>query len=257
MKRYIRDLFVTANEHISCDYSLLKLTSSEVLPPILPGQFAEIKANDCGVLLRRPISINNVDKEKNEVWFLIHAVGKGTRKLCSANVGDSLNVLFPLGNGFTFPPSKNSRILLIGGGVGTAPLLYFGNKLAEIGYHPVFLLGGRAENDILQTNLFELYGDVFLTTEDGSKGEKGYVTQHSILQTSKFDYIAACGPKPMMKAVARFAKRHNVPCEVSLENMMACGLGACLCCVENTIDGQLCVCKEGPIFNINKLLWQI
>ena len=95
-----------------------------------------------------------------------------------------------------------------------------------------------------------------ITTEDGSWGEKGFVTNHSVL-TERFDRIFTCGPKPMMVAVARYAKEKNIDCEVSLENMMACGLGACLCCVEKTTEGNLCVCKEGAIFNVKRLLWQI
>ena len=94
-----------------------------------------------------------------------------------------------------------------------------------------------------------------MTTEDGSEGEKGFVTQHSILQSKKFDNIAVCGPKPMMMAMASYARKVGTSCEVSLENMMACGLGACLCCVENTVDGNVCVCKEGPVFNVDKLKW--
>ena len=96
-----------------------------------------------------------------------------------------------------------------------------------------------------------------MTTEDGSKGEKGYVTQHSVLSAQKFDMIYTCGPKPMMMAVAKYAKANDIECEVSLENTMACGVGACLCCVENTEEGHVCVCKDGPVFNIKKLLWQI
>ena len=99
-------------------------------------------------------------------------------------------------------------------------------------------------------------GDVYVTTEDGSEGETGFVTNHSILSREKFDRISTCGPKPMMMAVARFATSASVECEASLENMMACGLGACLCWVEKTTPGNLCVCKEGPVFNIRKLLWQ-
>ena len=95
-----------------------------------------------------------------------------------------------------------------------------------------------------------------ITTEDSSMGEKGFVTNHSVL-TEHFDRIYTCGPKPMMVAVARYAKENNIDCEVSLENMMACGLGACLCCVEKTTEGNLCVCKEGPVFNVKRLLWQI
>ena len=110
---------------------------------------------------------------------------------------------------------------------------------------------------LMQLDLFRAYGDVYVTTEDGSMGEKGFVTQHSILSQMTFNRIATCGPKPMMQAVARYARSVNAECEVSLENMMACGVGACLCCVENTTEGHLCVCKEGPVFNINRLLWQI
>ena len=94
-----------------------------------------------------------------------------------------------------------------------------------------------------------------VTTEDGSLGEKGFVTNHSVLEGGQFDLIQTCGPKPMMLSVARYANEHAIECEASLENMMACGLGACLCCVEKTDEGNLCVCKEGPVFNIKRLLW--
>ena len=113
------------------------------------------------------------------------------------------------------------------------------------------------DKDLLQLEEFVKYGEVYTTTEDGSHGEKGYVTQHSILNKVRFEQIYTCGPKPMMVAVAKYAKSNQIECEVSLENTMACGIGACLCCVENTTEGHLCVCKEGPVFNINKLLWQI
>ena len=102
---------------------------------------------------------------------------------------------------------------------------------------------------------FSRYGRVFVTTEDGSEGEQGFVTQHSLLKKESFGLIQTCGPTPMMKAVARFATEQDIDCEVSLENLMACGLGACLCCVEKTTEGNLCVCKEGPVFNIKRLLW--
>ena len=103
---------------------------------------------------------------------------------------------------------------------------------------------------------FEKHAKVYYTTEDGSYGEKGYPTQHSILQ-ERFDHIFCCGPSPMMKAVAKYAYSNNIDCEVSLENMMACGIGACLCCVNDTQEGHKCVCTDGPVFNINDLKWQI
>ncbi|MBX9189731.1 dihydroorotate dehydrogenase electron transfer subunit [Bacteroides sp. K03] len=258
MKKFILDLTVTENLKLHINYVLLKLTSQSPLPEMLPGQFAEIRVDGSpSTFLRRPISINYVDRSRNEVWFLIQLVGDGTRRLAEATKGDIINIVLPLGNGFTMPQIPSDKLLLVGGGVGTAPMLYLGEQLAKNGSKPTFLLGARTDKDLLQLDDFASYGEVYTTTEDGSYGEKGYVTQHSILNKVKFEQIYTCGPKPMMMAVAKYAKSNNINCEVSLENMMACGVGACLCCVENTDEGHLCVCKEGPVFNINKLLWQI
>ena len=260
MKKIVSDLFVSEAVLLRDDYVLLKLrTQHELLPEITPGQFVEVLVEHSpSTLLRRPISINYVMPENNEIWLLVHAVGEGTKKLLKAKTGDVINCVLPLGHGFSIPKEKEQNILLVGGGVGTAPLLYYGKLLYEAGHHPTFLLGGRSSRDILQTELFEKYGEVCITTEDATLGEKGFVTNHSILNKKNFDAIATCGPKPMMKAVAGYAASNNISCEVSLENMMACGLGACLCCVEKNKDGHnVCVCKEGPVFNINQLQWLI
>ena len=109
----------------------------------------------------------------------------------------------------------------------------------------------------MEIECFKQFGEVFVTTEDGSLGEKGFVTNHSVLAKAHYSRISVCGPKPMMVAVARFASSFGISCEVSLENMMACGLGACLCCVEKTVRGNVCVCTEGPVFNINQLTWEL
>lgn len=258
MKKYILDLVVTESIRLHDHYVLLKLTSTEELPEMLPGQFAEIRVDGSSTtFLRRPISINYVDRRKNELWLLIQLVGDGTRRLGEAKAGDRINVVLPLGNGFTMPQTPSDKLLLIGGGVGTAPMLYLGEQLAKNGSRPIFLLGARSYQDLLQLEQFAQYGEVYVTTEDGSQGERGYVTQHSVLDKKNFEMIYTCGPKPMMMAVAKYAKSKGIECEVSLENTMACGIGACLCCVENTTEGHLCVCKDGPVFNINKLLWQI
>lgn len=127
--------------------------------------------------------------------------------------------------------------------------------MKEKGLKPEFLLGGRSEKDILQRVDFERLGTLYCTTEDGSLGEKGFVTQHPILQEKKYDFIYTCGPKPMMVAVARYAQQNGISCEASLENLMACGFGACLCCIEKTIRGNVCACTEGPVFNIKELTW--
>ena len=257
MKKYLLDLRVKSAERIHERYVLIRLTDDRPLPQMLPGQFVEVRIDGSPTtFLRRPISINFVDREQNELWLLVAAVGDGTRRLAKLKPGDVLNCLLPLGRGFTMPESDSERVLLVGGGVGVAPLLYMGAEMAARGIAPTFLLGARTASDLLMLDLFKRYGRVLVTTEDGSEGERGFVTQHSVLGQERFTRIATCGPTPMMKAVARYARQADVSCEVSLENLMACGLGACLCCVEKTTEGNLCVCKDGPVFNIQKLLWQ-
>ena len=255
MKKYILDLKVVAKECIHEKYVLLRLTDEQPLPEIIPGQFVEVRVDGSpSTFLRRPISVNFVDRDNNELWLLVATIGDGTRQLGRLQAGDMLNCVLPLGNGFTMPV-ENKKVLLVGGGVGVAPLLYFGQQLKARNMEPTFLLGARSAKDLLMLDEFEKYGRVFVTTEDGSAGERGFVTQHSLLQKENFDQISTCGPKPMMVVVARFAQKADVYCEASLENLMACGLGACLCCVEKTTDGNLCVCKEGPVFDVKRLMW--
>ena len=276
MKKYILDLTVRSVERVHERYVLIRLTDDKPLPEMRPGQFVEVRVDDSPTtFLRRPISINFVDREQNELWLLVAVVGDGTRRMAALRAGDTLNCVLPLGNGWAAPlnppekgdspaesegkPPFSGRFggapLLIGGGVGVAPLLYLGAELKAQGVEPTFLLGARSAKDLLMLDEFRKYGRVLVTTEDGSEGERGFVTNHSVLQKEKFGYIYTCGPTPMMKAVAGFARKAGVSCEVSLENMMACGVGACLCCVEKTTEGNLCVCKEGPVFDVNRLLW--
>lgn len=258
MKKFILDLTVNSVEALSDKHVLIKLTDDKPLPEMLPGQFVEVRVdNSPSTFLRRPISINNVDYDRNELWLLVAAVGDGTRQLQKLQKGNRLNCMLPLGNSFTMPTDSAQKVLLVGGGVGVAPLLYFGKRIKAMGGEPTFLLGARSAKDVLERELFEQVGRVFITTEDGSEGEKGFVTNHSVLAQEHFDRISTCGPKPMMMAVARYAFKNDIECEVSLENKMACGVGACLCCVEKTVEGNKCVCKEGPVMNIKKLTWQI
>jgi dihydroorotate dehydrogenase electron transfer subunit len=259
MKKHIINLKVTEAVRLGANYGKLSLTPADgsKLPEMLPGQFVEIAVSECSTaLLRRPISINFVDYEHNELVILVRNAGNATSKLIEAQVGDVFNTVLPLGNGFTVPQAADDAksVLLIGGGVGVAPLLYLGKVLADKGIKPTFLLGARSGKDLLELDEFEKYGEVCVSTEDGSVGEKGLVTQHSVLNR-ECGMIYCCGPAPMMKAVAAIAKQKAICCEVSLENMMACGVGACLCCVEKTVKGNVCVCTEGPVFNINDLTW--
>lgn len=256
MKKVL-DFIVRSNEQLNNQNHLIKFVpaNNENLPQMFPGQFVQILVdNSPNIFLRRPISVNFVDKTTNEMWLLVQSIGEGTRKICETPAGQILNIVFPLGNSFTMP-QKQGKFLLVGGGVGTAPMLFLGKTLKEKGFSPDFLLGGRSEKDVLQRADFEQFGTLYCTTEDGTLGEKGFVTHHSVLQKHKYDFIYTCGPKPMMVAIAKYAHVNNIPCEVSLENLMACGFGACLCCIEKTTRGNLCACTEGPVFNINELTW--
>lgn len=256
--KQLMDLSVVSTERLSSNYALLKLSPADTsvsLPAMMPGQFVQVEVPDSKTTyLRRPISVCNVD-DNGCLWLLVRDAGAGTHALVELQNGRRLNLLLPLGHGFTCDVAAGTHALLVGGGVGVAPLLYLGRVLKASGVDVHFLLGARSKADLLLLDEFERVGKVSLSTDDGSVGTPGVVTQNPAITEGDADMIYCCGPMPMMKAVARVARERGVPCEVSLENEMACGLGACLCCVEKTVDGHLCVCTEGPVFNIDRLLW--
>ena len=255
MKKVLVDLVVKEVEQVNANCVLLVMKSETPFPDVRPGQFAELRIDQTPtVVLRRPISVHSFDAEKNEIGFLVQVVGDGTKWLGSLKAGDKVNTLLPLGNGFTMPAEPGKKYLLVGGGVGSAPLYYLAEELKRGGHEFTILIGARSAKDLYCREAYEALGRVEYTTEDGSLGEKGYVTNHSLL-AEKYDYIYTCGPKPMMMAVARYARENSIACEVSLENKMACGLGACLCCVEDTKEGHKCVCTDGPVFSIDELKW--
>jgi dihydroorotate dehydrogenase electron transfer subunit len=255
MKKYMHDFRVIRNRRISEDYFVLELLCPVNLPEIFPGQFVQVLVeNSAQTYLRRPISIYDVCHADNSLSLLIKACGNGTRKLYQLEENQLLNLIYPLGNSFGM--IENSKVLLIGGGVGIAPMLLLAKQLKDKGNIVDVLIGGRTSADILEPRLYEPYANVYVTTDDGSLGEKGMVTQHSIFRNGleKYARIHACGPDPMMKAVSVLASRLNIPCEVSLENLMACGIGACLCCIVETTSGNLTSCVDGPVFDTRKLV---
>ena len=256
MKKYIKDFEIIKNVRLNKDYYMLKLQSEDDLPLILPAQFAEVRIDGSNsTFLRRPISIHDVNYERNTISLLIRIAGEGTAKLSEINIGDTLNMVYPLGNSYSMP--DNDRILLVGGGIGVAPLLYAAKYFMQFGFKSTFLLGYRDKYSIIRDEKFAKYGNVYYTTEDGSSGEEGNVMNHSLLTDNikSYDKIYACGPEPMLKALGKYALENGVECEVSLENLMACGIGACLCCVQNTTSGHRCVCTEGPVINVKELIW--
>jgi dihydroorotate dehydrogenase electron transfer subunit len=222
---------------------------------MLPGQFVQVRVDGSpDTFLRRPFSIYDIDYNSNILLLLYQVVGKGTETMSFLKPGEMVNVIFPLGNSFTFP-QPGERIMIIGGGVGIAPFLYFARQIGDIDCKVEFLFGFRNSERIIPYDEFAEFGTIHITTEDGSEGEKGFVTSHSSLAKNNYDRIYCCGPDPMMKAVAVYAKSKEIFCEVSLENLMACGFGICLCCIVETSRGNLCTCTEGPVFNINELKW--
>ena len=253
----VQDFVVTENIPLNATNFLIQLVSSKPLPKFVPGQFVNVEIkNSNEIFLRRPFSVFDIDYTNNTISLIVKILGRGSKKLTEISEGESLSIIFPLGKGFTFP-NPEERILLIGGGSGVAPMLYLA-KESELNPDNVHLiLGAKSVDDHINIENYRQFGNFYFTTEDGSLGEKGFVTQHSVFQNKlkTFDKIYACGPDAMMKAIAREAKKNNIFCEVSLENLMACGFGVCLCCIEPTVRGNLCVCTEGPVFNINDLKW--
>ncbi|PLX02245.1 MAG: dihydroorotate dehydrogenase electron transfer subunit [Marinilabiliales bacterium] len=251
----VQDFKVLEYSWLNDENYILKLIADDEIPEIKPGNFAEIKVPDSAdIFLRRPISVLDVNYEKKTISFYIKAIGKGTRKLGQLNIGQTVNIVYPLGNQFVVQDEK--KVLIVGGGSGIAPFVLLGRELQSKDVDVTFLMGGRTKNDIFLTDEFSKYGKVEVTTEDGSRGEKGMVTHHSLFKSEfDFDKVYTCGPDPMMKAVAKIAESKGILCEASLENMMACGIGACLCCVTPTHDGNKVVCTEGPVFNTKELAW--
>lgn len=210
------------------------------------GQFAHIKVS--GRTLRRPISICEIDKAAGTLRFVFQVRGAGTEELASAKEGDFLDVLAPLGNGFPLV-EKGKRVLLIGGGIGVPPLLSLADYYSE---NSVSALGFRTKSWVILEDDFKRTGTKqLLATDDGTYGEQGFVTD--LVSEEDFDVIYSCGPLPMLKNVAKLAKERDVPCYVSLEERMACGVGACLGCAVKIVDeGEekyLHVCKDGPVFD--------
>lgn len=259
MNKRIEDFIILQNKPLTGGHFVLTLQGQKELPDLKPGQFAEVRVDDLqDAFLRRPFSIHDVDYENRTIKLLIQKVGAGTYQLDNTNAGDFINLIYPLGKGFTLP-NLDQKPLLVGGGCGVAPLLFLSKYLHEYLIEHDVLIGGRNSDYLLEVEEYKQYAKVHTITEDGSAGEKGLIIKHSVLHqdNNRFGKIYTCGPDAMMKAIAKYARKRDIDCEVSLENTMACGIGACLTCVVKTKDGNQCVCTEGPVFNTRELAWQI
>jgi dihydroorotate dehydrogenase electron transfer subunit len=235
--------------------------ASSIAKEALPGQFVNIKINNgFEPLLRRPLSIHRIDGEIVEVLYEV--VGKGTELLSQKKPREYLDVIGPLGNGFNYSASHlvHRSSILVAGGMGVAPLVFLAEKISHL--PPQVLIGAKTKKHISCEKEFKDLGcSVKIATDDGSKGLRGRVTEllKSILlktQHSKLPTLYACGPRPMLKEVSRISKEFKISAQISLEEHMACGIGACLGCAVKTINGYKRVCKEGPVFRAEEIIWK-
>lgn len=227
----------------------LTLSAPTIARSARPGQFVEVAVPHGGALLRRPLGIAETSAEAGEIRLIYRVVGRGTELLAAADTGETISVLGPLGHGFNV---TYRHPLLVGGGMGLTPLLFFA---AAHGSSSV-LMGGRTKAELFWEELFRPHvRAVHATTDDGSYGTAGFVTTllPELLQEGDYDAVAVCGPPIMMESVAQMAASFGLPCEVSLERRMACGLGACLSCAVDTRSGRRKVCKDGPVFSAEEV----
>lgn len=227
------------------------LDAKEVAVQSKPGQFISVYSNDKSRVLPRPISICEIDREKGTLRIVYRVVGKGTEEFSKAEAGDSFEILGPLGNGFPIEEAKGKKVLMIGGGIGVPPML---QTAKEIEGEAIIVSGYRNQDLFLKEEL-ESAGTLFIATEDGSVGTKGNVVDAIRENQIEADMMFACGPKPMLRALKNYALEKGIPCWISMEEKMACGVGACLACVcqSKDVDSHSHVhnkriCKDGPVF---------
>ena len=234
------------NEEVAPKIFRLTFDAPELAEISRAGQFVQVKISD-EFTLRRPLGIASTLGGRVKIFYRV--VGRGTENLSTKRAGERLNILGALGNGFS---PREGKILLVGGGMGLAPLL-----CAAENYSADVLIGGRNSDEVIfwQAEFAPHVEKIFITTDDGSYAKKGFVIDllPELLSTENYAAILTCGPEIMMRGVADFAREKNLPCEVSFEKRMACGLGACLSCSIDTVDGRKKVCKDGPVFDAQKV----
>jgi dihydroorotate dehydrogenase electron transfer subunit len=252
---------ILSNEKTGHTYYKMHLDAPYIAKTAKPGQFVEIKCSDSmEPFLRRPFSIHKV---KRGIEILYEVVGEGTKILAGRKEGDFIDVLGPLGNGFELPEKDKPehRAIIIAGGIGAAPLVYLADELVKNRIKTVVLIGAKTKNLILcEKDFKKITSEVYVSTDNGTYGCKGFVSNlfHKILKTSesRFETIVyVCGPYGMLKSISDICLERDFECQVSLEEKMACGIGACLGCVVNTKSGRKLACKDGPVFNAKELVW--
>jgi len=262
---------IIENKKVSSNCYRMTFESKEIACRVKPGQFLHIKCSDThDPLLRRPISVHSI--ENNIVGILYKVVGKGTLLLSKKTSGDPIDVIGPLGNGFDYQLVSNCQLpILVGGGIGIAPLYFLAQRLVERGSNVTVLIGADTKCNILCIDeLKKLDCKVKVSTDDGSFGLRGTVIEllkKEISSTNSKLKLFVCGPVPMLKQVNQLVSKYNVSSQVSLERQMACGVGACMGCTiksrkqkaesrKNRMFDYKRVCKDGPVFDIKEVVWE-
>ena len=250
MKDIRKFFIIEENKQLTSRTWMIRL-KGDVSAITSPGQFINIAIP--GKYLRRPISVNRYYTREKGLHLLYNVVGEGTKILSELKPGYELDILVGLGNGFWIPEEMNHPLLL-GGGIGAAPLLQLAYDLMSNGKKPQVVLGYNTAKDSwgMEKDLREMGIVSYVATIDGTSGTKGFVTDVVTEKNLNFDYFYACGPTPMLKAVS------SLPTEgqLSLECRMGCGFGACMCCSLETLKGSKRICKEGPVFKKSELIWK-
>ncbi|WP_176330322.1 dihydroorotate dehydrogenase electron transfer subunit [Oceanobacillus rekensis] len=243
-------VLINSFRQIALDTIEMVVENAYISQTAKPGQFLHVSVE--GHMLRRPISIADINKEKNTITILFKVVGSGTAKLATLTPGMSLDVLGPNGNGFQIDDQQKSTILLIGGGIGVPPLYYLGKTLAEKNIEIISILGFQTKDYVFYEEKFSNLGRNYVVTDDGSYGEKGFVTD-VVKMAGDFDSYYSCGPLPMLKAIT--TKLKGKPGMISLEERMGCGVGACMACVIPTkkSGGYKKICSDGPVFHAEEV----
>jgi dihydroorotate dehydrogenase electron transfer subunit len=253
---------ITINKKMGSLYHRLRIALPQPIGPITPGQFAMLSIPHGGeMVLPRPFSIHNFEHGEKVSWldFLFKVVGRGTAQLADLSIGSPIMILAPLGKGFSDLPSGYQAII-VAGGMGIAPLFPLIERLKTAHASLSVLYGAKSHHDLVCLPELRDMGDIriTITTEDGTEGARGFVTE---LLTNEEEYgnakaaIYACGPEPMLQSVSDYARERNLPCWISCERWMACGVGACMSCVVKTTEGYQRVCCDGPIFNAADIIW--